>query len=139
MERSYNEHTEKKHMVNFHGEDINKVHKCETCDKIFKQKCHLLLHVEVAHEKKRPFQCPNCDKRYSTKALMKAHNNTIHEKLYIVRCEVCDKGFINQRNFQTHVSIVHEKKRPHQVPLIYYARRRTPSLIFLNQSLSTEG
>ena len=93
--------------------DGKKQFKCPSCDKIFRCRSVLCLHIDSIHEKKKPYHCTKCEYRSSTKSQLKAHDNQVHEKNYTVKCDKCDKGFINKHNLEIHIAGVHEKKKPH--------------------------
>ena len=93
--------------------DGKKQFKCPSCDKIFKSRSVLCLHIDSIHEKKKPYHCTKCDYRSSTKSLLKAHDNQVHEKNYMVKCDKCGKGFPYKHSLEIHIAGVHEKKKPH--------------------------
>jgi len=93
--------------------DGKKQFKCPSCDKIFKSRSVLCLHIDSIHEKKKPYHCTKCDYRSSTKCQLKAHDNQVHEKNYTVKCDKCYKGFFSKRNLEIHIASVHEKMKPH--------------------------
>ena len=93
--------------------DGKKQFKCPSCDKIFKSRSVLCLHIDSIHEKKKPYHCTKCDYRSSTKCQLKAHDNQVHEKNYTVKCDKCYKGFFSKRNLEIHIAGVHEKMKPH--------------------------
>ncbi|CAD6215532.1 GSCOCG00000341001-RA-CDS [Cotesia congregata] len=71
--------------------ELDKKHKCLTCNKTFAQKSKLKTH-ELSHTGEKPFQCVNCDKAYTSKSKLNAHMR-LHTGSNVHRCDVCQKTF----------------------------------------------
>ncbi|XP_045447459.1 zinc finger protein 569 [Melitaea cinxia] len=85
-------------------------HSCYQCDKQFKCKAQLEIHVRT-HTGDKPFVCMFCPRRFTQK-----HNLTIHLRMHTgekpFQCDVCSKTFSAQGNLQTHLKI-HTGQKDH--------------------------
>ena len=71
--------------------------KCPRCDKIFKHRSLLCMHIDQVHEKKRPFPCTICGTAFTEKGHLKKHVQMVHEGQRPYKCEHCDKAFTRKR------------------------------------------
>ncbi|XP_062571132.1 zinc finger protein 62 homolog [Saccostrea cucullata] len=102
-------------------------HKCKFCEKQFKQKGHLNVHLLI-HSGARPFKCDMCGKEFNQKQILKRHllihrPNHLEERqksnqqismgaiLEEYICEFCGKSFNNKYNFQKH-HLIHFGEKP---------------------------
>ena len=53
--------------------------KCPSCDKIFKHRSVLCTHIDLVHEKKKPYLCNKCGYKAATKSTLKIHVKQVHE------------------------------------------------------------
>jgi uncharacterized Zn-finger protein len=118
--------------------DSNERYQCSTCNKIFKFRCLLQTHIEIVHEKKKPFHCDKCDYRSSTKVHLKDHINQIHDKNFKFKCDQCDKGFSKTNQLQTHILAVHEGKKPYTCEICGKSYTQTSGL-YLHTRKAHEG
>ena len=51
---------------------------CGICNKVFHRKSYMMVHMETAHEGKKPFSCEFCDQQYVFKISMKQHIMRAH-------------------------------------------------------------
>ena len=98
---------------------------CASCDKIFKYKSELRVHVERIHLKLKDYLCDKCDKSFSTKAYLNDHLSTHEEKKFT--CLMCGVKLSRKRILIKHMKNVHIKsaekikieqpKRNNQTPI----------------------
>ncbi|CAH1780498.1 unnamed protein product [Owenia fusiformis] len=63
--------------------------KCNICNTIFANYKTLKIHIEIVHEKLKPYQCPYCEHQSSRKAMLDLHvRGHTGEKPY--KCEFCE-------------------------------------------------
>ena len=64
---------------NLHGrkEDNDEVYKCKNCDKIFKERILLELHVKHVHRQSKDFknECEKCSKTFKHASQLRFHVN----------------------------------------------------------------
>lgn len=77
---------------------------CERCDKTFKHKHYLKLHL-VSHEEKRDFSCSKngCKSSFKTMKHLKEHVKRIHNSTNQFICEHCSKVFKRKHHFNQHL------------------------------------
>ena len=109
--------------------------KCPSCDKIFKHRSVLCTHIDLVHEKKKPYLCNKCGYKAATKSTLKIHVRQVHElvgpnketrfdattflylkydkEVEIFYCSICNKtGQGNQKgriNLLCHIRKKHQK------------------------------
>ncbi|XP_034826803.1 zinc finger protein 26-like isoform X1 [Maniola hyperantus] len=75
---------------------------CETCGKGFRRASALKDHIYNIHETRQPVKCEHCDKVYKCKNKLKIHlRNVAAEKAFI--CEVCSKEFHTETVLRKHM------------------------------------
>ena len=88
--------------------DGQKNPECPDCDKSFKKKSGLQVHVQTFHEGKKPYKCSLCEKCFSSKALLSRHFNQVHEKKRPYGCQLCDLRFGQKAHLVTHLKGKHK-------------------------------
>ena len=88
--------------------------KCELCERSFRERRRLKLHVESVHKKLRPFLCSICGHGSSTKSNLKLHmRKHSNDKPYI--CEYCEFRSADHNSFRRHL-LRHTGKKPYKCP-----------------------
>ncbi|CAK8691523.1 unnamed protein product [Clavelina lepadiformis] len=93
------------------GNNKEKHFSCNFCDKSFKCKRPLKVHIRT-HTGERPYQCDVCHKSFSMNSSLKSHMR-IHTGERPYQCDVCHKSFSASSNLKTHMRI-HTEERPYQ-------------------------
>lgn len=78
--------------------------KCEKCDKTYKSKHILSLHMKY-HEDE-PIRCEQCDKILKNKKSYYHHYNNVH-KIDVQTCKYCNKEYNNKKKLADHLYKVH--------------------------------
>ena len=83
---------------------------CQKCQKTFKKRHDLLVHIAKIHKKSRNFPCDQCDYKASIPFLLLKHKRRIHEKNLSKDhlCTECGKSFKEKTLLQQHVKFVHQ-------------------------------
>ena len=82
---------------------------CEKCDKLCKDKTELEDHIKRMHIKKPyPFECSICQKKFRLKADMTLHVGLVHEGKKRKTCSECGKLYF-ESDLEEHMKSVHDK------------------------------
>ncbi len=74
------------------------VYQCENCDKIYKTKDSLRIHIKIKHSTAESKQCIKCDKHFSNKWSLNDHVRQAHQyKLH--SCTFCGSSFKASRKY----------------------------------------
>uniref|UniRef100_A0A182T9L9 Transcription factor grauzone n=1 Tax=Anopheles maculatus TaxID=74869 RepID=A0A182T9L9_9DIPT len=85
--------------------------RCEICQKTYKTKRYLLLHIAKSHssEEERPFKCTKCHISYPKQYLLRAH-----ELLHVQQqCQICQKVLSNNQSLKVHIAQMHSDDGNH--------------------------
>lgn len=94
-----------KHEKKEHG-SAERAYKCTICGKGFFEKTHLKSHIDITHNKVKPFKCEHCGKDFGRRTQFVTHQ-LVHSKENKHHCQVCGKGFKIKQTMQTHLKGVH--------------------------------
>ncbi|CAB3262397.1 unnamed protein product [Arctia plantaginis] len=92
------------HLVLMHGLKIPTV-KCEACEKIFKNRQSLSVHVKRDHLLDRRHKCPECSKAFFSTGYLKDHMIKHSGSQAQFNCNVCSKVFSRKKNLKEHKKI----------------------------------
>ena len=81
---------------------------CDQCDKTFKTKESLRLHVKSVHEGV-VFKCTKCDRSYGNLDNLKRHIGGVHDGI-IFKCDICGKDFKHKSVLKIHTERHNETK-----------------------------
>lgn len=74
---------------------------CSLCGKTVASKAAITRHIQLTHEKKKPFECNICHRRFGYKNILLEHQN-IHFGIKPYSCNLCDKRFAARSNLFQH-------------------------------------
>ena len=94
--------------VNIVHEKI-KPYKCNLCPGMYNQISEREAHIRRIHgEQNVIYKCKECDHSYKSRKPLTKHIREVHKVTKMFPCESCDKIFRFQSHFTIHVSLVHE-------------------------------
>ena len=70
-----------------------KIHKCEICDKEFKNNQGLKKHFNIIHNLEKKHQCNICQKVFKFHSELILHVKIAHENKKHFKCDLCEKAF----------------------------------------------
>ena len=84
---------------------------CKLCGSSFKRPNFLLRHIRRTHDKsKEKFQCELCGAKYTLKDNLQRHMKHHHSNEKSVKCIQCNKVLKNVENLSYHIRMAHEAK-----------------------------
>ena len=85
------------------------------CNKAFKLRHNLRVHIMKVHRAIKPFKLNNCHHRSSSKRDNARHIDTVRvlKKQNPFKCLTCKSSFSRKINLQSHVKSVHDKVKGH--------------------------
>ena len=72
-------------------------------------------HIELVHDKKKPFKpykCDICDYKCSKMSTWKNHVSDVHKGEKRFQCEVCEYKCFRINNMNNHIASVHAEMKP---------------------------
>ncbi|XP_019967185.2 uncharacterized protein [Paralichthys olivaceus] len=97
--------------MRIHSKD--KPYQCKVCGKGFRFSSYLQQHV-IIHTGKKPYKCPDCGKDFAFLQNMRTHQKLHQEKPF--RCTSCRKGYSDETQLQQHM-LSHNGDKPHKCHL----------------------
>ena len=82
---------------------------CNICQKVYKSKHGLSLHIKSVHEENR-YPCDQCQYKAREKGHLKKHIQSVHMKVKY-SCDQCGKLLTEQGNLKRHIQSVHERMK----------------------------
>ena len=92
----------------YQNKDFDKNHKCESCDKSFKSRKNLNMHIHTVHEGQKDYKCESCSKSFTQGHNLKNHIQKIHEVGNYNKCEYCSKSFSTPQYLKLHIRVYHD-------------------------------
>ena len=68
-------------------------HKCEICDKVFKNSSGLKYHFNIIHNLEKEHQCNICQKNFKLLSQLNLHVKIVHQNKKHHKCDLCGKSF----------------------------------------------
>ena len=105
-----NKRTLSTHIRTVHGNNTR--HKCDTCDKAYRQKSGLVSHIDSVHRNLK-FECKLCGKEFSSMGILNSHVRVFHNKSKAkeIKCDICDKILSCKAHLKPHKDQVHYKMK----------------------------
>ena len=82
-----------KKLLTLHTRSFHKTITCSICKLNFVSKYVLRNHIDVVHEKIKPFKCDSCNQTFALSGNLSAHKMSVHEKIKNLKCGHCDARF----------------------------------------------
>jgi len=97
-----------KSVMNSHEASHEKKFDCNICEKLFRYKSELRIHILIKHEDPDRFKCHVCDKRLNSKQILRRHLQTHEENTEKpFSCEQCPKSYQFKEALKQHQRQVH--------------------------------
>eukprot|EP01069_Polyplicarium_translucidae_P009658 Polyplicarium_translucidae@DN3331_c2_g1_i12.p1 len=96
-----------------------KTHKCDMCDKRFKQVKYRNKHFNEVHLRTKSFECEVCHKRFSRGYNLQTHMR-IHTGERPFKCDLCEMAFVTNEALGQH-NRTHTGEKPHECPTCHQA------------------
>ena len=110
------------HFKNIHP-DI-RPHKCDICEKRFKQRAHCIKHAEVVHKVKQDpslkRSCKLCNLTFHSWIEVNEHQRQFHPRKSLkgeYPCHICKKMLTTKYSREIHVKIIHQGQRSYMCDL----------------------
>ncbi|XP_033210154.1 zinc finger protein 681-like [Belonocnema kinseyi] len=92
--------------------------KCEKCFRTYKNKCHLNYHLKFECGVMPQFSCKFCDKKFKRKSVLNVHvvriHNSLRSKPLVLKhkCDKCSLSYNWPRDLVRHIHLVHAVNKP---------------------------
>lgn len=88
----------------------------EGCDKSFKTKRNLDIHLSSVHYNNKPFSCgyESCKQTFSQRSNLKQHIDSVHlnKRGFVCKHAGCGQSFKTKQHLKAHILAVHQERRP---------------------------
>ncbi|XP_071438611.1 zinc finger protein 117-like isoform X2 [Hetaerina americana] len=96
-------------------------HKCQLCNKVFKERHILKAHLRRMHlEKERQLRCDICSNTFEFESDLHAHVKLVHPVRKEYQCQQCSRHFHNMNDLQIHC-LTHTLERPYKCEICWKA------------------
>ncbi|XP_031617242.1 zinc finger protein 431-like isoform X2 [Contarinia nasturtii] len=85
---------------------------CDICEKTFRTKGNIRLHMVNTHSKKLDFICDQCGNKFAALGTLQQHIQRIHNDEKSFECEECGKRYSEKYDFKKHYNNHFEVKGP---------------------------
>ena len=75
---------------------------CNVCGKVFCSTIILKQH-KLVHTDEKPFQCKKCDKKFKRKGDLNVHVKVVHDQIKNHTCEICSRSFGRKQDLNKHI------------------------------------
>ncbi|XP_023316005.1 zinc finger protein 809-like [Trichogramma pretiosum] len=96
-----------------------KPYECEICHKSFGYQQTLKNHIDVVHNRNKPFECEICHVSFGKKGNLRIHISAVHIGSKPFECEICRKAFECQSKLKRHVNDVHDRSKPFECKICH--------------------
>ena len=95
---------------NYSEQELKK-YKCNQCNYSTDYAANVRLHIQVVHEKNKPFKCEEvgCKFETGTKQNLQVHDNSVHKGIRFT-CDVCGHDSPSASYLKIHKEVKHENK-----------------------------
>lgn len=94
-----------KNNIDSGGEDPQRKHACNVCNKKFQKRSNLIDHLRL-HANVKVFSCEFCEKSFVQAGNFKAHLRT-HTKEKPYQCHYCSKSYSQSSSLKIHIRLVY--------------------------------
>ena len=115
------------HLAYQHGDGINHLYTCDTCNKRHTSVKNIASHIEKDHLGIIPvgtFLCHVCGKKYRRKQAYDVHMD-VHSDVKLYQCDTCKKRFATKHGYQEHI-VIHTDRVKHKCEICgkaYFTKR----------------
>ena len=81
------------------------IHECRVCEKKFKRKSHLTIHLTTHNQERTNYPCPECNNSFVSIHTLKRHKRIHIETQNLHKCQNCPKQFKLERYLKEHMKV----------------------------------
>ena len=101
---------ERKAHMRAHEVRQSEKYKCDNCDKVFRNKHTLQIHINGSHTKAKHYVCDQCGLSTLYKSVLGSHIRRVHKGDKKKICDYCPEAFFDTRDKIKHMQKVHGKE-----------------------------
>ena len=83
---------------------------CLKCNKKFKKKKYLKIHVKSQHKECNTYTCDKCKLKFKTRRKLNSHEKSAHP-IVKVKCSICQREFKNKSTLYVHKNKCHKNSK----------------------------